>query len=222
MNHRLRIKRWAFGAILAPFFLNNAADAADLYSQAPKNSGDAIAAEYSATGEFGWQNAESYSLQTPSTITTIRWWGTGVSDTGLFVVRHFVDLISGPDDFDILTGSITQTPASAGSNPLVDGEGTGIFQFDLQLSSALTLGGSGYLSVFFNSEQESWNWLESAVYDGQSAYRGQDNVAWDFQPPDLSMALIGDRVQNIPEPNSLLLFGIAALGGFAARRRRQA
>jgi hypothetical protein len=200
-------------ALAATVALSTAAHAAMLYSQAPLDSDLGIEAEYSTTAFFGFQNAESYTLGVPSTVTGFRWWGTEVSDTSHFAVRRFDDVVTGPDTFDTLAGTVTPTSTS-----LVDSAGNAIFQFDLALAAPISLSGSGYLSVFFNSEQESWFWLASAGGDDRSPFRGVDGEPWLFAPPDLSMAVIGE-LQGVPEPGTLTLLGIAALAGIAGRRR---
>ncbi|MCK0505605.1 PEP-CTERM sorting domain-containing protein [Aromatoleum anaerobium] len=195
--------------------LSTAAQAAVLYAQAPLDAGEAIEAEYSIAGFFGFQNADAFSLAGPSTVTGFRWWGTEVSDVSLFVVRLFDDVATAPDTFDTLGGSIIARPTS-----LTDSAATPIFEFDLTLSTPLQLDGSAYLSVFLDTDQEFWFWLESAEGDSVSAFRGVDGDVWAMLPPDLAFAVTGEAVtQGVPEPGALALLGIAALAGLAGRRK---
>lgn len=203
-------------SLTAALTLSTAAQAAVLYSQAPLDGGEAIQAEYSISGFFGVQNADAYTLAGASTVIGFRWWGTEVSDVGLFVIRLFDDVVTAPDAFTVLAGTIVATPT-----PLTDSALTPIFEFDLTLSSSLALAGSGYLSVFLDSDQDFWFWLESAEGNGVSAFRGVEGDSWDELPPDLALAVIGEALaQPVPEPGVLALLGLAALAGFTVRRKR--
>lgn len=203
-------------SLAAALTLSTAAKAAVLYSQAPLDGGEAIQAEYSISGFFGVQNADAYTLAGASMVSGFRWWGTEASDVSLFVVRQFDDVVTAPDTFNLMAGAIVATPTA-----LTDSALTPIFEFNLTLSSPLALAGSGYLSVFLDTDQESWFWLESAEGDGVSAFRGVEGDSWAELPPDLAFAVIGEALsQPVPEPGVLGLVGIAALAGFAVRRKR--
>lgn len=203
-------------SLTAALTLSTAAQAAVLYSQAPRDEGEAIQAEYSISGEFGVQNADVFTLAGASTISGFRWWGTEVSDLDLFVVRLFDDVVTAPDTFNLLAGTIVAT-----STALTDSALTPIFEFNLTLSSPLALAGSGYLSVFLDTDLDFWSWLASDEGDGVSAFRGVEGDSWAELPPDLAFAVIGEALaQPVPEPGMLGLLGIATLAGFAVRRKR--
>jgi hypothetical protein len=214
------IRKWVrlgLCALAAALLLQGAAHAAVLYSQTPLNGGDAFEAQYSIAGVFGTQNADSFTLSGPSIVTGFRWWGTAVSNTNAFVARHFDDVVSAPNAFNTLSGTITSTPTL-----LTDSSGSPIFQFDLQLGSALPLSGTDFFSVFLNSDSP-WFWLESAEGNGVSAFRGVEGDAWSVTAPDLAFAVVGElQTQQIAEPSALLLFVIAAAAALFNRRRRLA
>jgi hypothetical protein len=209
--------------VLAALALNPAARADILYSQAPLNAGTAIFANYSLVGVFGFQNADSFTLSAPSIITGFRWWGTAVGDTTVFVARHFNDVVTAPNTFDPLLGTITPTATA-----LTDSVGNAIVQYDLQLVTALPLAGTHFFSVFFDSDAE-WAWLESAEGDGTSAVRSFEGDSWSIPLPDdldavdLAFAVIGElQPQQVAEPSTLALFVIAAMATLFNRRRRPA
>lgn len=199
---------------LAAIALSPAARADILYSQAPLNGGNALLANYSIAGDFGFQNADSFTLGAPAIVTGFRWWGTAVGSTSAFVARHFNDVVAAPDTFDTLTGAITTTATA-----LTDSAGNAIVQYDLQLVTALPLAGTHFLSVFFDSDA-AWAWLESVQGDGVSAFRGLEGDAWSITAPDLAFAVIGElQVQGIVEPSTLALIAIAAMAVLFSRRR---
>ena len=215
----LRFLMCAFAALA----LSSAARAAVLYSQAPLNGGTAFFANYSATGGFGFQNADSFTLGVPAIVTGFRWWGT-VASGGAFVVRRFNDVVTAPNTFETLSGSpITATPTA-----LTDSVGNAIVQYDLQLGSPLLLAGTHYFSVFLDSEVD-WAWLESASGDGTSAVRSVEGDPWSIPLPgdvdaaDLAFAVIGERqAQAVAEPATLALFVLGGVATLLNRRRRSA
>ena len=190
--------------------------AAVLYQQSPVDDGLALLANYSVSGGFGTQNADSFSLGSATRIERIQWWGTAPSGNGSFVVRLFPELLGGGDIFDVLTGGVTD--AATG---LTDDSGASIRLFELTLDTPIDLpAGTRHLSVFFDSV-DTWAWLEGSGGDDVSAFRGMDLDRWQFLPPDLSFALLGERIpQGAPEPGVLALVAVASLAGLGIRRRR--
>ena len=191
--------------------------AAVLSTQAPVDAGTAVSGTYSIVEEFGFQNAESFTLGGPATVTGFRWWGSDAGNTSDFVVRLFANPLTDSDAFTTLSGSIGQTATT-----LTDDGGTlAIYQFDLTLDTALSAAISGsYLSVFLNNSALDWYWLEGGGGDGSAAFRGMDNDFWTTGAPDLSLAVIGERdaPTTVPEPGVLALLALAALAAAAARR----
>ena len=196
-----------------------------LYQQAPKNNGLGIQGNYTELPDpsnpsgppvpFGTQNADSYSLGAPSTVTGFTWWGTDVVNLNSFVVRLFDTPLTPTPSVD-LAGNITkQVPSS-----LQDSSTEPVFQFDMQLFTPLLLGGTGYLSVFLDSTDD-WYWLEGAAGDDLSAFRGLEGDIWDTDAPDLALAVVGTRnATAIPEPGSLVLLSVAFMAALGTRRRQ--
>ncbi|HRL76938.1 MAG TPA: PEP-CTERM sorting domain-containing protein [Candidatus Accumulibacter phosphatis] len=203
------------GVALATF-LAGAPQAAELFSQSRVNGGTALDGAYSIGQAFGFQNAERYSLSAASTWTGLRWWGTD-ADENLFVVRMFADPstdLTAPE-IRTVSGSVVKT-AEAGVS---DNASNAIFRYEMTLSSPEALGpGSGYVSLFLDSDSDLWYWLEGSGGDGVSLFRGVEGDSWHQGAPDLSLELIGrQQPGQIPEPAvpALLLLAAAAL----ARRR---
>jgi hypothetical protein len=189
--------------------------AAELYRQSPMDGGTSLDGAYSTTGFFGFQNADAFTLPAASTVTGFRWWGTDAADLSAFVVRLFADLTAEPDTFDALAGTVTQSPTA-----LLDASGAAIFEYELTLTTPQALpAGARYLSVFLDSDTDVWAWLEGAGADGVSDFRGVDGASWDVLPPDLALAVLGDRTTSVPEPTTMLLLGLAGVAAVGTRRR---
>ncbi len=196
--------------------LSGASQAAVISSQPGVNGGMALEANYSSTGFFGIQNADSYSLATASTLTGVRWWGTD-ANSNLFVVRVFgnpsTDLAA--PAIEALSGSVSKTPEAG----VTDDAGSPIYRYEMTLSSSRALSaGVGYVSVYLDSDSDTWFWLQGSGSDQQSLFRGVEGAPWMLEPPDLSLELIGERQSGpLPEPSTSALLLTAAV--FAFRRR---
>jgi hypothetical protein len=100
-----------------------------------------------------------------------------------------------------------------------DDAANAIFRYEMTLSSPEALGaGSGYVSVFLDSDSDFWYWLEGSGGDGVSLFRGVEGDSWQQGAPDLSLELIGQQQPGqLPEP---ALPALALLAAAAVARRR--
>lgn len=199
--------------------LGMTAQAAVLYSQGPVPGGVSIDSTFSLADDFGTQNADSYLLPGPSSVTAFRWWGTDAADADRFVVRRFDTLTSTAPP--ALAGTLTSAPVVG----LLDSGGLQIFQYDFALATALALNGSGFLSVFYDIDPQAamWYWIEGTGGDGGSYFRGAELSNWDGPAaPDLAFAVIGEQLLSVPEPSSIALLAIAAFFSVRTARRRAA
>lgn len=213
ITHRL-IRALAAGGLL---LCGMAAQAAVLYSQAPLDQGEALAAAADSANSFGGsQNADDFVLQTGSTVTGFQWWGTE-ADESKFVLRLFGNPL---DD------NATALPATVVRNEtnLTADDSRAIFLYEATLQSAISAaaGGSFHLSVLFDStDPDAWFWLESDP-SSTSFFRGVDGDGWDEDIPGLAFAVLGDRATPVDEPAALWLVGVAGLALWSSRRQQAA
>lgn len=213
MKHMLEhVRRWAPVLALSASLLGSAVHSAPLYSQAANTAG----AAYLSTDSV--QNADSFQLGYAASLQSVSFYGSDVNLSTLTVRLFAGDVALIPDTYTTLTGTIARSALQfqvTSGGVMVD-----IYEFTLALDSAYvtTANQQYYVSVF---STVNWGWLEGAVGDNQSAFRGADGSTWDKDVPDLAFAIGGDRlvVNQAPEPASLVLVGMALLAAVHARRR---
>lgn len=190
-----------------------------IFDRPPLNGGDASQSNW--TG--GSQYADVFSFNRESTIESVQWRGSYLSEgNDDFSVRVFSDS-GGPQIaplFAYTSLSVIRTPT-----PMLDSSGSGIFSYELALPTNLTLpAGTYYLSVLNNEDVSStnnnnpsdWLWLQSTVGDGNIWFRQLDGDIWSSITIQnfngFSYSLTGtQKNQSITEPSSLTLFVLGAV-----------
>lgn len=137
------------------------------------------------------------------TLTDIVWWGIpGIQDDNFFSLKiyAFDNSFPGAELFSVNDVLITPVPDQNG----------GFSQYRHTLSNLIDLNGKYFLSIQ-NTGFGGWAWLYGTGGDGSSLYQNGPDFFVDTQ--DLAFALEGNRIQTVPEPNTipLLLIGFGII-----------
>ena len=193
--------KWLAGIFLAYAFTSANVSAALLLQSLPSSV---------LTGSQADQATElplQFITLGPATITSATWWG-------YYGSNHAA--ISDNFSFGFVIGVVESTQLGSLTKTVDQSFGPDLFKYELDFSTPFIFsGGSMNLSLFNDDDDAEWFWQGSgaAVVDPPRSVTGANG---------LSFRLEGTFTQNIPEPGSLALVGLA-LAGLAAisvRRRR--
>ena len=189
---------------------------------------EGFSSTYDPTAVFAFLAADNFTLVSPQTVGSVRWWGNG-DDFGLPDLQNFTEftvtlhqrLASG------LPGPVIYQEefATANTNPVDTGlmstNNTRVWQQTAALATPQALAAGQYMlavgvSGYVNNQGSIWFWNTSLEGDDFIAFDNYDGTGWRpfTQPLDLSFELLA-----IPEPGA----AVSAVGGLlvlTAQRRR--
>jgi len=159
-------------------------------------------------------------------ITDIHWWGgydTSVPANDVFSIRLFNITSGSPDtnpSYSTIIGGVTHFDTG---NKILAGSLSGfeVFEYAVDVAPISLIAGTPYLLSIVNGSgiADTWFWATTSLPDISSAsVRSSDGNAWTTILPEAEMAF-NFTSTPIPEPSTLLLFGVGLVGVGLLRRR---
>jgi hypothetical protein len=219
--------RNALASLLTLLFIlaiGNIASAATLYQH---DLDATLSGAYSNLG--GWINADNFTLSTDAVITGVNWYGyynsePASSSSILFDLNFHSDVGNLPDLVPIYSQSLSLSITDIGIDAI---NGNNIYRFEAALATsfAVSAGERMWLSVFDTDPSTSqWLWSRHLpTGDGFAIRNTNPELITDWIPEgggDLAFELVGDPVP-IPEPATMILFGLGMAGVGIFRRFRK-
>jgi hypothetical protein len=213
---------WAFAVLLA--LATSTTGATVLHQQLPFDGGNGSYANLNTPQ----QGADDFALGGSVNLESVSWWGAydGNFDAGDddFLVRLYSSVAG--------TGTVLQEFGSApfvrSDAGMVDVAGNTLYRYDFDVTD-FTLAAGTYYFFVQNLGSSDWIWQEGVSGSDEFWSRLEDADIWALaedasgQPVqwDLAFEINGTRIQQVPEPSSLGLLGIAGLSMILARRWRK-
>jgi hypothetical protein len=167
----------------------------------------------------GFRTADNFALAANTVITDVHWWGKLATGGENFQFTFYAD--GGGVPGAVLAssgGSLSKMTVNVGSpfDPVT------FYSSDLDTPFTATAGTTYWLSVFDQSPDASWQWLD-AENVGDGGRQGENpGPPWNAGTPDLAFELTGTpALTSVPEPSALALLGAGgvALAGWRRWRR---
>lgn len=215
-------------AVAAPPSLANGIILSPVLTEQPFSAGNS---SFLTSPAGGSESADSFTLSTGATITSISWWAADDDEDQetLGASGWQVRLADSADGLtasgSLLSGTTYMGSASAGN----DAEHRNVFLFDFILENPKALSAGIYYLYLSNTNTDlTWWWATGTGGDGTSLVAEYANdpapasfVAVSGAPDgDLSLQIRGEPRQAVPEPGTLALLGLAGMGVALTRRRK--
>lgn len=204
----------AFRLLALTSMVATSAQAAVVFSQAPNTVGG----PYSQSTQ---QLADNFSVSGGAVINGAKWWGDnyGGGPFASFTVMFFADTGNGPGSL-LASQVVNPTIVDTG---VIDSYGRYIQEFNADFSSISVSSGTSYFFSVIENAPNHFTWTQSSSTPGE--WISNDGSSWWDAGTDRSGAtaysLFANASQQVPEPSSILLVGLAVAALRITRARKQ-